>query len=312
MPDIVIMEFIHPDAVEELRRDYDVHYDQNLVHKPDEVPACLAEARGLIVGNLTWVNDDLLDLAPQLEAVGRLGVGTDRIDMEACEKRGIPVFPAYGTNHMTVAEYSIGTMVALLRGGGFHVNGRIIAGEWPRRDIEAHEAYEKRYGIIGLGRIGRAVATRAKAFEMEVVACDPYLDDDDEAWDLVDARVDFETLLATSDVVGMHVPLTDETRHMIDADAVAKMKKGAIIINPARGGVIDELAVIQGIRDGHLFGAAIDVFETEPVTGEGGERFADVPNLILTPHVAGVTEETNRRIAMVTAERVRGVIERNA
>lgn len=308
MPDIVITEFIHDDAVAELLQDFVVHYDRELVHKPAELPALLAGARGLIVGNLTRVNDDLLDLGPKLLAVGRLGVGTERIDIPACERRGIKVFPAFGANHVAVAEYTIGSMVALLRDGAFRVNEAMLAGRFPRRELRGHEAYEKRFGIIGLGRIGKAVAARAKAFEMEVVACDPYLADDDPAWSLVDARVDLDTLLATSDVVGFHAPYSEETRHMIDAAAVARMKPGAILINPARGGVIDEAAVVEAVRSGHLFGAAIDVFETEPVTAESARHLTDARNLILSPHVAGVTEETNRRIGIVTANRVRDVL----
>ena len=308
MPDIVIVEFIHADAVDALKCDFDVHYDNTLVHNPDKLPALLAEARGLIVGNLTRVNDELMDLAPNLKAVGRLGVGTERIDLDACEHRGIPVFPAFGANHVAVAEYTIGSMIALLRGGAFQVSELILAGKFPRRDLKGHEAFEKRFGIIGLGRIGKAVATRAKAFDMNVVANDPYLADDDPAWDLVDERVDFETLLETSDVVGFHAPYRDETHHLIDTAAVARMKPGAILINPARGGVIDEIAVAEGVKSGHLFGAAIDVFSTEPVTVESAAHFLDTPNLILSPHVAGVTEETNRRIGIVTAERVKGAI----
>lgn len=312
MPDILIVEFIHADAVEMLMSEFDVHYDNTLVHNPEKLPALLADARGLIVGNLTRVNDALLDLAPALKAVGRLGVGTERIDLEACKRRGIPVFPAFGANHIAVAEYTIGSMVALLRGGAFRVNDLMLSGRFPRRDLEAHEAFEKRFGIIGLGRIGKAVAARANAFEMEVVAYDPYLPEDDPAWDLVDARVDFGTLLETSDVVGFHAPYSDETHHMIDAAAVRRMKKDAILINPARGGVIDEVAVAEGVRSGHLFGAAIDVFETEPMTSDSAQHFLDAANLILSPHVAGVTEETNRRIGIVTAERVRNAILQSA
>lgn len=308
MPDIVIVEFIHADAVAALKAKFAVHYDNTLVHHPEKLPELLAEARGLIVGNLTRVNDDLLDLAPRLKAVGRLGVGTERIDHDACARRGIAVFPAFGANHVAVAEYTIGSMVALLRDGAFRVNELMIDGKFPRRELNGHEAFEKRFGIIGLGRIGTAVATRAKAFEMNVVAYDPYLQANDPAWSLVDERVDFQTLLETSDVVGFHAPYGDETHHMIDREAVARMKPGAILINPARGGVIDEIAVVEGIKSGHLFGAAIDVFETEPVTAESAQRFFDTPNLILSPHVAGVTEETNRRIGIVTAERVQNAI----
>lgn len=308
MPDIVITEFIHDDAVAELRRDFAVHYDRELVHRPAELPALLAGARGLIVGNLTRVNDALLDIGPKLIAVGRLGVGTERIDMAACERRGVKVFPAFGANHVAVAEYTIGAMVALLRDGAFRVNEAMLAGAFPRRTLNGHEAYERRFGIIGLGRIGKAVASRAKAFEMEVVACDPYLADDDPAWALVDARVDLDTLLATSDVVGFHAPYGVETHHLIDAAALAKMKPGAILINPARGGVVDEATVVEAVRDGRLFGAALDVFETEPVTAESARHLAGARNLILSPHVAGVTEETNRRIGIVTATRVRDAI----
>lgn len=308
MPDILVVEFIHPDAIILLEGEFDVHYDNTLVHRPEELFERLRDARGLIVGNLTRVDDALLDRGPNLKAVGRLGVGTERIDLEACERRSVPVFPAFGANHVAVAEYTIGAMVALLRGGAFTVNDQMIAGGFPRRELEGHEAFEKRFGIIGLGRIGQAVAKRARAFEMNLVAYDPLLSNEDPAWALVDERVGFEDLLETSDVVGFHAPYSEETHHMIDATALARMKPGAVLINPARGGVIDEIAVMQAIASGQLFGAAIDVFETEPVTAESARHFLASGNLILTPHVAGVTEETNRRIGIVTAERVKNAI----
>ena len=167
----------------------------------------------------------------------------------------------------------------------------------------------KTLGLIGFGNIGRAVAKRARAFDMTVIASDPYIRPEESAWDELGVRpVTLESVLRESDAVSLHAPLTEETRHIIDASAIAAMKPGALLINTSRGGTVDEAAMIAALHSGQLGGAAIDVFEREPLTAETGAAFAGVPNLILTPHIAGLTEESNQRVSAVTVENVLRVL----
>lgn len=180
----------------------------------------------------------------------------------------------------------------------------VVAGEWPRQRCMGREIGGKVLGLIGFGGIARETARRARALGMHIIAYDPFVADDDPAWHDVE-RSGLDALLSRSDVISLHVPLTDATRRLVDAERIARMKQGAVLINTARGGTVDEDAVIDALRSGQLGGAALDVFETEPVTATSGARFADIANLVLTPHIAGVTQESNVRVSAVTAENVR-------
>ncbi len=309
MADIVITEFMDESAVEDLRKDYDVIYDPGLVDRPEDLLAAVAGCRALVVRNRTQVRGGLLDAARRLEAVGRLGVGLDNIDVDACGARGIAVLPATCANDVAVAEYVIAGLLMLMR-GAYQASARVLAGEWPRTRLIGREIDGGRLGLIGFGATGRAVASRARALGMTVAACDPYVSPDDPDWAAlsVEAR-DFDAIVTDSDALSLHVPLTDETRHLIDRRVVSRMRPGAVLINAARGGVVDEGAVAEALRTGALGGAMLDVFENEPLAAGAG--FDGVPNLILTPHIAGVTEESDRRIGAVTAANVRRVLEGN-
>lgn len=307
MADIVITEFMDKDAVDGLAADYDVLYDQNLVDQLGRLNEIVVGARALIVRNRTQVRGALLNACDSLVCIGRLGVGLDNIDVDACAERGIAVLPATGANSRSVAEYVIAGAMMLLR-GAYHVNDRMIAGEWPRQALGGREVLGSRLGLVGFGRIARDTATLAKAVGMEVVAYDPNVASDDDAWTEIGATpVSFDDVLATSDVVSLHVPLMAETRHLINAQALAKMRANAALINAARGGVVDEKALAAALKDGKLGGAMLDVFEAEPL--KEGSRFKDVPNLILTPHIGGLTEQANVRVSSVTAENVRRILE---
>jgi (S)-sulfolactate dehydrogenase len=311
MPDIVITEFMDEEAVREGLAGFDVLYDPKLVDRPDDLALAVGGARGLIVRNRTQVREDLLAHAPRLAVVGRLGVGLDNIDVGACKARGIAVFPASGANDVAVAEYVIGTAMTLLR-GAYGASAEVIAGAWPRNRLMGREISGKRLGLVGFGAIARETARRGAALGMSVAAFDPYLAADDPAWDQPWGRVasvPLDELLAGSDVISMHVPLTDSTRNLIDAAALNRVSRGAILINAARGGVVDEAAVAEALKAGHLGAAALDVFEQEPLTAEKGATFAGCPNLILTPHIAGVTAESNVRVSWVTVEAVRRHLE---
>lgn len=306
MTTVVISEFMDEAAVQSLADDFDVHYAPDLVDRPAALVASLADAKALIVRNRTQVTAALLGGAPRLVVIGRLGVGLDNIDLAACEARGVAVCPATGANAVAVAEYVIATMLLLLR-GAYAASDRVAAGAWPRSALIGREAAGRTLGLVGFGGIARAVASRARAMGMTVVAYDPYLAADDPAWHGV-ARVELAALWPGADVISLHVPLTEATRHLVDAAALAGMRRDAVLINTARGGVVDEAAVVAALQAGALGGAALDVFESEPLDDTAGARFAGAPRLVLTPHIAGVTEEANVRVSAVTAENVRRVL----
>jgi (S)-sulfolactate dehydrogenase len=307
MPDIVVSEFMDEAAIREGLAGFDVLYDPKLVDRPDDLTAALREARALIVRNRTQVRGNLLEAGPKLQAVGRLGVGLDNIDVDACKARGIAVYPATGANDVSVAEYVIASAMMLLRGAYF-ATPDVIAGTWPRNRLMGREISGKRLGLVGFGAIARETAKRAAALDMAVTAHDPFVPPDHPSWNQPYGRVVRQTLdelFATSDVVSLHVPLTGETRHMIGADVIARMKPGAILVNAARGGVVDEAAVAEALKAQKLGGAALDVFEEEPLSVDRAHVFEGCPNLILTPHIAGVTAESNVRVSWVTVEAVR-------
>ena len=302
MPDIVICEFMDEAIARQVLQAFDLLYDPSLVDDRAALFESLRDARAIIVRNRTQVDAELLENAPKLEAVGRLGVGLDNIDLELCKARNVAVYPATGANDLAVAEYVISAALSLLR-GAWQASPEVISGKWPRGKNIGREASGRRFGLIGFGSIARQVARRAMALGMQVSAYDPYLPGDDSAWSEVDA-VALEELAETCDVVSVHVPLTKETRNIIDADFIGRMNNDAILINTSRGGVVDEQALTAALRSGQLGGAALDVFESEPVDAKGGKLFADIPNLMLTPHIAGITEESNVRVSRLTAENV--------
>jgi (S)-sulfolactate dehydrogenase len=300
---IVISEFMDEAAVASLARRFEVRYDARLVDRSDELLAGLADADALIVRNRTQVDAALLGRAPKLRVVGRLGVGLDNIDLAGCKARGIEVIPATGANALAVAEYVVCTVMLLLR-GAYLSSAEVAAGKWPRGALgEGRETAGKMLGVVGFGGIGRRVAKLAQGLGMKVLATDPAIAADAPVWRESGAAFrGLDDLLAESDAVTLHVPLAPETRHLLSAGRLARMKRGAVLINTARGGVIDEAALAEALAGGHLAGAALDVFETEPLPA--GSPLAGAPNLVLTPHIAGVTRESNVRVSTLIAEKV--------
>jgi (S)-sulfolactate dehydrogenase len=213
------------------------------------------------------------------------------------------VISAVGANAVSVAEYVIGAMLVLVR-GVYGMSPSMVAGEWPRQGHAfGFELMGKTIGLVGFGSIAREVATRAAALGMEVTAHDPFLSDDDPVWRTV-RSADMETLLASADVISLHVPLTDETRNLIDSGVLGQMRPTAVLINTSRGGMVDETALAEALLEGRLGGAALDVFAAEPLGPEPAAVFAGIPNLLLTPHVAGNTRESVDRVARMIVEKV--------
>ncbi len=302
MATIIITEFMDEAAVHRLAAKHRVVYQPDLVDRLDDLRDALAEADALIVRNRTEVNAGLLDAAPKLCCVGRLGVGLDNIDLDACERLGVTVYPASGANDVAVIEYVIGAALVMVR-GAFQASERVASGEWPRQALSGGELQGKHLGLVGFGSIARGVARCASVLGMRLSAYDPYLATDDPAWSMgVSRQASLMDLLSQADLVSLHVPLTEGTHRLIAEAELQAMKPGSMLINTARGGVVDEAALAEALTNGHLAAAAIDVFEAEPLPG--GSVLAGVPGLLLTPHIAGVTRESNQRVSAVTADHV--------
>jgi (S)-sulfolactate dehydrogenase len=307
---ILIAEFMDEPAVAALAERFDVRYEPGLADRADEIPNLVTDCAALIVRNRTQVTERLLDAGPRLRVVGRLGVGLDNIDVKACEARGIVVIPATGANAQAVAEYVVGTALALLR-GAFDASGAVGAGQWPRAALSSgREIGGKTLGLVGFGSIGRATARLAHGVGMRVIGFDAHVPAGDAAWrDEAVTPCAFAEVAAESDVLSLHVPLTAATRNLIDAERLATMKPDAVLIDTARGGIVDEAAVAAALRTGKLGGAAFDVFASEPLPA--GSPLAGCPRVILTPHIAGVTRESNARVSSLIAEKVAAALTEN-
>jgi (S)-sulfolactate dehydrogenase len=303
MSRVLITEFMDVAAVRKLQSRFDVTYAPNLVDARNEMLEGLQQVDALIVRNRTQVNAELLAAAPRLKVVGRLGVGLDNIDVKACADRSVDVIPATGANALSVAEYVLCTSMMLLRGAYLSTQA-VAQGKWPRPALSnGREAGGKLIGLVGFGGIGRLTAQLAQGLGMQVIAHDPMLDSSAPEWNDLRVRpVGLNELFTAADVVSLHIPLTPETRNLVDADRIARMKQGAVLINTARGGIVDESALAAALKEGKLAGAALDVFSQEPLTAQS--PLANVPNLVLTPHIAGVTTESNERVSVLIAEKI--------
>ena len=299
---ILITEFMDETAVERLKAAHPTGYAPHLADRPEELAARVDGIQALIVRNRTQVTAKLLDAASRLKVVGRLGVGLDNIDLDACNALGVEVIPAIGANTLSVAEYVVANALVLLR-GAYQANARMLAGDWPRADCFGREAAGRQLGLIGFGANGQETARLARALGMQIMAFDPMLPPEHLAWQCARAA-SLDEVMEQADVISLHVPLTDQTRHVINADRLAQMKTGAIVINAARGGVIDDAALAKALHRGQIAGAALDVFETEPLTRDAAQLFAGIQNLVLTPHIAGVTNDSNIRVSAMIADHV--------
>ena len=306
---ILVTEFMADEGLSLLKEAFATVYAPEMVDDPAGLRRYLQDhaPKALIVRNRTQVTADLLSLVPGLVCVGRLGVGLDNIDVEACKARNIAVLPATGANARSVAEYVITCALMLVR-GAYQNSDHMRAGDWPREQLsQGREISGQTIGLAGFGSTAQETAKIAQGLGMNNLAYDPYLPDDHPAWALA-KRVESSELLAKSDIISLHLPLSDETRYFLDEAALRSMKPGAIVINAGRGGLVDEAALGKVLKQGHLGGAALDVFEDEPLAGKAADdfsaRFADCNNLVLTPHIAGVTLDSNRKVSQFIATEV--------
>lgn len=297
---LVVSEYLQQKYLDRLEVDFEVVYNPDLYVDRPRLLQTVTTAEAIFIRNRTMINDEFLRSAPAMKVIGRLGVGLDNINLAACSNAGVTVIPAVGANAVSVAEYVMAAML-ILRRGVFGMTESIVAGEWPRQGHAfGNELMGSTLGLIGLGSIGGHVASRSAAFGMIVLAYDPYLTDDHPSWESI-RRVGLEELLGEADVISLHTPLNETTRNLIDATALEQMKSTAVLINTSRGGIVDEAALASALERGVIGGAILDVFETEPLGSSAAALFSGSRNVILTPHVAGNTDESVDRIAdMIT------------
>jgi D-3-phosphoglycerate dehydrogenase len=269
--------------------------------------AALADVDAVIVRSATRITRASMEQANGLRVIGRAGVGVDNIDVPAATERGIAVLNAPSGNTISAAELTLALLLSLVRRVPA-ADRSMRAGEWDRKSFQGSELHGKTLGLVGAGRIGGEVARRAQAFGMRVLAYDPFLSEE-RAASLKMELAALEDVLANADVVSVHVPLTDATSGLLDADRLAGMRPGAFLVNAARGGVVDEAALVQALRSGHLAGAALDVYAEEPLPADHPLR--GVENLVLTPHLGAATAEAQENVALEIAEAVRAALLQN-
>jgi D-3-phosphoglycerate dehydrogenase len=301
MKKVLITEFMEQDSVDKMSENFDVTYDTSLHENQTKLSSLIANTNAVIVRNKTQLTEDLLSKADQLTFVGRLGVGLDNIDTDYCSNNGIFVQPATGMNADSVAEYVITCSLSLLKNIPIAHHGT-SSGQWPRTSIESRELGGKTLGLLGFGVIGKKVSRLAQVFGAKVIAYDPFVPES-EASKYNVSLVKQEDLFGLSDVISIHLPLTDQTRDLINARSFNLMKQNPIIINSSRGSIVNEKDLLQAYSEKIINGFALDVYSSEPVEEDFYKHISNSMNCILTPHNSGVTTESNVRVSQFIAEK---------
>ena len=304
-PNVLVADSISQRGVDELSRDnaLEVLIKTGLTEK--ELIEVIPTFSALIVRSQTRVTANILNAAAKLRVVGRAGVGVDNVDVETATRRGVVVLNAPGGNTISTAEHAFSLLLAMARKIP-HADANVRNKNWDKKNFEGVELYNKTLGVIGMGRIGSELTRRAIAFGMRVVAYDPYLSVTRARSLQVELVDELDDLLASADFISLHTPLTAETCHILDAARLRKTKGGVRIINCARGGLIDEGALAQALHDRHVAGAALDVFEIEPLPSDSPLRSA--PNLVLTPHLGASTVEAQESVGIEIAQSIRAAL----
>ena len=301
---ILVSDPLSDEGLKILKENKEFQVDVRTELKPDALKEIIKNYDALIVRSATKVTKDIIAAAANLKVIGRAGVGLDNVDLEAATQKGVIVMNTPTGNTISTAEHTMSMILALSRNIA-QANASMKKGEWKRSKFMGVELYTKTLGIVGLGRIGSELAKRALSFGMKVLAYDPFLSRQVAEGMGVEV-VELKELFARSDYITVHTPMTEETTHMISDAQFALMKKGVRIINCARGGIIDEQALIKAIKDGKVIGAAIDVFEKEPVSPDS--ELLKLDNVIATPHLGASTEEAQVNVAIEVAEIVRDAL----
>jgi len=299
---ILVSDAMHEAGIDLLRKNAEVEVATGL--SKEELIEKVKDKDALLVRSATKVPKDVLEVAERLKVVGRAGVGVDNIDIKAATEQGIVVVNSPTASSITVAELTIGLMISLARNIP-QANASLKANKWEKKKFLGQEIRGKTLGVVGMGRIGSEVVKKAHAFDMDCVTFDPYISKELAQELEVEVAEDLEEVLSRADFITVHVPLTNQTKHLINAQAFEKMKDSAFIINAARGGVIDEQALYQALKEGKIAGAALDVFEEEPPKGN---PLLELDNFIATPHLGASTKEAQRFASLIACEEVLKVL----
>lgn len=302
---VLVADPISPRGVEELRADAALDVSIQTGLKEDQLISIIGEYSALVVRSETKVNARVIDAATNLKVVGRAGVGVDNVDVEAATKRGIIVMNTPGGNTISTAEHAFSLMVSIARNIP-QADASVKAGKWERKAFLGVELYNKTLAVLGMGRIGTEVARRAMAFGMRVLAYDPYLSASRARSLQVELVEKLDDILPRADFITLHMPLTPETRHMLNAESLARTRKGVRIINSARGGLIDEVALAAALQSGQVAVVALDVFEEEPPPADFPLR--RFPNVVLTPHLGASTAEAQEGVGIEVAQQIRAAL----
>ena len=304
-PKVLIADSISPRGVDELSREgaLEVSFQTGLTES--ELVKIIPEFSALVVRSQTKVTAQILNAGARLRVVGRAGVGVDNVDVETATRRGIIVLNAPGGNTVSTAEHTFSLLLSVARKIP-QADASMRGKSWDRKNFEGIELYDKTLGVIGMGRIGSELSRRAIAFGMRVIAYDPYLSAGRARTLQVELVDELDDLLASADFISLHTPLTEETHHMVDATRLEKTKRGVRVINCARGGLIDEDALADALHSGQVGGAALDVFEIEPLPSDSPLRTA--PNLVLTPHLGASTAEAQESVGIEIAQSIRAAL----
>ncbi len=295
MTKILITEFIDSQSLQNINKKFDVIYKKDAWQNKDFLEREIQKFDGMIVRNKTSLDKKILINASNLKFIGRLGVGLDNIDTEYCKKNNIIVQPATGMNSDSVAEYVVNSSLTLLKKTHI-IKEQTLQGKWPRTSIVTKELKGKTLGLIGFGDISKKVLNLVNVFDVSCIAYDPFITLKQMEAENV-KKVSFDEILNLADIISIHVPLNNETKYLFDRQAFIKMKKQPIIINSSRGGVINEKDLIDAYKNKYISGFALDVFENEPVNEAFYNNITYDMNCILTPHIAGVTAESNVRVS---------------
>ncbi|HUH03626.1 MAG TPA: phosphoglycerate dehydrogenase [Kofleriaceae bacterium] len=303
---VLISDSMSPLAAEILAASPRIEVDVRTGLTPGDLKSIIGDYHGLLVRSATKVTAEIIEAASQLEIIGRAGIGVDNIDIPAASRRGILVENAPSGNSVTTAEHAICLLLSLAR----HIpqaTASMKASKWEKNKFEGSEIFGKTLGVIGLGNIGRIAADRAQGLHMKVIGHDPFIGKE-AAERLGVELVSVDELLERSDFITIHTPLTDTTRGLLDARALARTKKGVLIVNAARGGIIDEGALVEALNSGHVGGAALDVFVKEPPPAD--HPLIGHPKVICTPHLGASTDEAQQKVAVEVAEQFVAYAER--
>src|SRR5438132_13012451 len=304
-PKVLIADPISQRGVEELSRDGALAVSLQTKLNEAKLVEIIPAFSALVVRSETKVTANVLTAGTGLRVIGRAGVGVDNVDVEAATRRGVIVLNAPGGNTVSTAEHAFSLLLCVARKIP-QADASVRGQSWERKNFQGVELYNKTLGVIGMGRIGSELARRAIAFGMRVIAYDPYLSATRARSLQVELVDEVDDLLANSDCISLHTPLTSKTRHILDAPRLQKTKRGVRIINCARGGLIDEVALAKGLQDRHVAAAALDVFEVEPLPNDSPLRSA--PNLILTPHLGASTAEAQESVGIEIAQSIRSAL----